>query len=179
MNCKCGNPIPEKRVELGYRECVDCSTVEKYGFVDVVYHKTGNTIEVLSAEDAKKMLELTKRRGFGSMSSIRGSRSGAAVALTLPETFHTEEDFQKAGQEAMREYEVLGVQAALELVEQMHRKEKISLHQKKRLIDIFAALESPAPPPVQRIYWRPETSEPQPEVDPEIQEAMRQWKWWK
>jgi hypothetical protein len=70
--CKCGSEIPEKRVEMGYKTCVECSTEEKYGFIDVVYHKTGNTIEILPAEDAKKMRELTKRRGFGSMSSLRG-----------------------------------------------------------------------------------------------------------
>jgi hypothetical protein len=178
MKCTCGKEIPEKRVSLGYRECVDCSTVEKYGCVDLVYHKTGNTIEILPAPEAKKMQELSKRRGFGSMTSMHGSRAGSSVAANLPSTF-TEEDFRKAGEEVMKEYEVLGVQAALDLIGEMYRKEKISSSQKKRLDNIFVALNSPAPSPVQRIYWRPEASEPRPEVDPEIQEAMRQWKWWR
>ena len=31
MKCKCKNIIPQARVLLGYKVCIDCSTIEQYG----------------------------------------------------------------------------------------------------------------------------------------------------
>ena len=36
---------------MGNSECVGCSSVERVGVVDVVYHKTGNTIEVTTGSE--------------------------------------------------------------------------------------------------------------------------------
>ena len=179
--CKCGSAIPEKRVEMGYKTCVECSTEEKYGFIDVVYHKTGNTIEILPAEDAKKMRELTKRRGFGSMSSLRGgSGGGGGITVSSHRNYPTQADFEKVGEEAMKEYEAFGLKEAVEVIESYYKKEKITPLQKKNLIAIFDHLENPAPRKEEKtIYWKPECNEPKPIVDPEIEEVMRQWKWWK
>ena len=59
MNCKnCKKEIPQGRVDLGYKVCVDCSDVERYGCVDIVYHKTGNTIQIMPQEDAAKINKL-------------------------------------------------------------------------------------------------------------------------
>jgi len=72
MICKkCNEIIPQARVDLGYSVCVECSEVEKYGCVDVVQHKTGNTIEVLSRKDAEQANKLTQRTGFGTLRSLR------------------------------------------------------------------------------------------------------------
>ena len=67
MKCKCNNLIPQARVELGYSTCVDCSDVQPYGCVQVTYHKTGNTIQIMSSKDAEAFAKLTKRRGYGTM----------------------------------------------------------------------------------------------------------------
>ena len=67
MKCKCNNLIPQARVELGYSTCVDCSNVQPYGCVQVTYHKTGNTIQIMSQEDAERIAKLTRRRGYGTM----------------------------------------------------------------------------------------------------------------
>ena len=75
MNCKnCKKEIPQGRVDLGYKVCVDCSDVERYGCVDIVYHKTGNTIQIMPQEDAAKINKLSQRVGFG---TLRGMRSGS------------------------------------------------------------------------------------------------------
>ena len=69
MKCKC-NPernIPQARVDLGYKTCVTCSTVEPYGCVSITYHKTGNTIQIMPKEQAKRIRKLTERRGYGTM----------------------------------------------------------------------------------------------------------------
>ena len=45
-NCvKCDTTMPDERVHLGYRECVDCSSVEAYSAHIVYPHKTGAFIQ--------------------------------------------------------------------------------------------------------------------------------------
>jgi len=67
MKCKCNNIIPNGRLRLGFKVCVDCSTVSRYGCAPIINHKTGNTIQIMSSEDAEKFAKLTRRRGYGTM----------------------------------------------------------------------------------------------------------------
>ena len=67
MKCKCNKIIPNGRLRLGFKVCVDCSTVSRYGCAPVINHKTGNTIQIMSSEDAEKIYKLTRRRGYGTM----------------------------------------------------------------------------------------------------------------
>ena len=72
---KCTHNIPKQRLALGYTTCVECSTEEKLGCIDTINHKTGNTIQVMSREDADKASKLTKRAGFGIRRSMSGGSS--------------------------------------------------------------------------------------------------------
>jgi len=67
MKCKCDKIIPEGRLRLGFKVCVECSTVERYGCAPIINHKTGNTIQIMSSEDAAKVAKLFRRRGYGTM----------------------------------------------------------------------------------------------------------------
>ena len=67
MKCKCKNIIPMQRVNLGYKVCVGCSKTEKYGCSAITYHKTGNSIQIMSSSDAAKIAKMTQRRGYGTM----------------------------------------------------------------------------------------------------------------
>ena len=67
MKCKCNKIIPEGRLRLGFRVCISCSTVSRYGCAPVINHKTGNTIQIMSSEDAAKVAKLFRRRGYGTM----------------------------------------------------------------------------------------------------------------
>jgi hypothetical protein len=67
MKCKCGDIIPQGRLDLGYKVCVNCSTVQRYGCAPVINHKTGNSIQILSSEDAAAIAKLTRRKGYGTM----------------------------------------------------------------------------------------------------------------
>lgn len=76
MKCKsCNTKIPEGRRSLGYTVCVECSDVEKYGCVPIVNHKTGNTIQVMSQDQAEKINKLSARSGFGIIRSLRSGKS--------------------------------------------------------------------------------------------------------
>tara|TARA_Y100000401_G_scaffold68537_1_gene54906 strand:+ start:342 stop:668 length:327 start_codon:yes stop_codon:yes gene_type:complete len=68
--CKCGNIIPQGRVDLGYTECVQCSTVEQYGCAPITFHKTGNSIQIMSSQDAARIAKLTRRKGYGTMLGV-------------------------------------------------------------------------------------------------------------
>ena len=74
MKCKCKNIIPIQRVNLGYNTCVNCSTTEKYGCAPLINHKTGNSIQIMSSEDAAKIAKMTQRRGYGTMLGQKGGR---------------------------------------------------------------------------------------------------------
>ena len=67
MICKCKNIIPNVRVNLGYKTCVECSTVEQYGCAPLINHKTGNSIQIMSQSDAAKIAKMTQRRVYGTM----------------------------------------------------------------------------------------------------------------
>jgi len=67
---KCTHNIPKQRLALGYTTCVECSTEEKLGCIDTINHKTGNTIQVMSRNDADQASKLTKRAGFGTLRAI-------------------------------------------------------------------------------------------------------------
>ena len=41
----------------------------------IVYHKTGNTIEVTTGEVADSVRRLSRRRGFGTMTCMGGKKS--------------------------------------------------------------------------------------------------------
>ena len=67
LQCKCDNIIPQGRVTLGFKVCVDCSTTEQYGCAPLINHKTGNSIQIMSSSDAAKIAKMTQRRGYGTM----------------------------------------------------------------------------------------------------------------
>lgn len=179
QTCKCGKTIPQKRYEMGYKNCVECSTVEKYGCVDIVYHKTGNTIEVMDSESAQKIAKLSKRRGFGSMISLRGGSGGKPTGTSVSTTVRalpSKEDFEKIGEIVMKEYETLGLEYALKAIEKHLSREDITPLQAKNLKTIFETLENPSSAEKKQVYWKPESREPKPTVDPEITEIMKYWK---
>jgi hypothetical protein len=64
---KCNSTIPQGRVDLGYKVCVNCSTTVRYGCIPISNHKTGNEIQIMSSEDAAVILKKTRRRGYGTM----------------------------------------------------------------------------------------------------------------
>tara|TARA_R100001443_G_scaffold116849_1_gene138799 strand:+ start:276 stop:713 length:438 start_codon:yes stop_codon:yes gene_type:complete len=72
MKCKCKNIIPTARVALGYTTCVECSTVERYGCIDTINHKTGNSIQVMSSSDAAKASKLLQRAGYSTLRALSG-----------------------------------------------------------------------------------------------------------
>lgn len=121
MNCKCGNNIPEKRAQYGYRECVSCSTVEAHGCIDIIYHKTGNTIQITDKQTAERMRQLSRRSGFGALRGMGAGRAEVwktkikkgATPVVARSFAPSAETFNKVGEEALIIMEIEGYDHAL------------------------------------------------------------------
>jgi len=106
---KCNHNIPQARLDLGYTVCINCSTEEKLGCIDTIHHKTGNTIQVMSREDADQASKLTKRAGFGILRSMaNGSSQRKSNIITGCSTTYVGNDvmFEQIGKTYMDYLEV-------------------------------------------------------------------------
>lgn len=71
---KCNSDMPKARFDLGYRDCVKCSTVEPYGHVHILSSKTADTIQVLPARVAEQANRYAKRTGSGVLKIMSDNR---------------------------------------------------------------------------------------------------------
>ena len=58
---KCKVTLSDERIHLGYTECLDCSSTEKYASHTIYPHKTGGYIQVVSKEQSERMNRLDRR----------------------------------------------------------------------------------------------------------------------
>lgn len=151
MKCKCcDKEIPQKRLELGFKKCVDCSDTERYGVVDVVYHKTGNTVEIIDLKTAEAINKASKRSGYGVM---RGMTKGGSKSISTYKPKKTgktnrvstsfignETTFDNVGQKAMLFFEVAGIEAAYEIIEKAFKELEINVRQRNKLRQVFEGL---------------------------------------
>ena len=62
QNCsKCDTKIADERFHLGYKECVECSSIEPYSAHVVYPHKTGAYVQPVSSETKKNLDRLDRR----------------------------------------------------------------------------------------------------------------------
>lgn len=175
MNCKCGKEIPKKRVELGFSYCVDCSTEEQKEALDIVFHKTGNTIEVVDKDSAKAIKKLSKRNGFGIMAGMKQSKSNTYNPKNVKHGCSTsfigsEESFEKVGKEMIEQLEFLDRSFALKVIDKAKQDIRINNKQYNRLLKILNEL---SPEEVVEVRISKKNIKP---VDEEVQWAFRNWK---
>jgi len=152
MKCKnCDKDIPQKRIELGFKKCVNCSDTEKYGVVDVVYHKTGNTVEIMDAKSAEAINKAAKRSGYGVMRGMtkggsksvssynpNGKNKGTGASTSF---VGNEISFDKVGEKAMLFFEVDGIDSAFKVIEKAFKNMEINLYQRNKLFQVFENLD--------------------------------------
>lgn len=148
MNCKkCGCGLPTKRVELGYKECVECSTVETYGTIDIVYHKTGNTVQHLDKETAKHINKIARRPGFGSSLGRIGKGGPKEFSSKIEKGASTvfigsEAAFERVGEEAMFKLDILGLDKALAYLDKCLENITINYQQYNKIKQAITAYEN-------------------------------------
>lgn len=160
---KCSGEFPDKRKEIGYSICLDCSTEERWSAVPVTYHKTGNTIEVVKdPDDAATITAMMSRKGFGVMNGLKGVRTrssdkGAPVIARLtpnadaPKTLEGGRivgrrkmplDYEGVGNAMMSALEAEGREAALRVIDDAESAWKILPRQAVQLRSIIENLVS-------------------------------------
>ena len=156
MYCKCGNIIPEKRTKLGYKTCVKCSTEDKWGCHQVVYHKTGNTIEVIKDKELCETINaMSQRTAFGVCKGMTGNFRKRIMVEKEPVFVETKPlhriinkykpdpktyDFEGTGEKALEIYEKLGYKETEHFLIGAVQMLKISPDQKKQIETILYEL---------------------------------------
>lgn len=176
MKCtKCKSVIPEQRLKAlpDTKVCVDCSTEDVKGAVDIVYHKTGNTIQIMDKESADAINKAARRTGFGSLRAMRGGSGGSTGKVELgargfiPRST-TQQDFEAVGQKMM---DLLDWKERDEIIEYLDNKLKcrtISGTQYRKLVTILDQFK-----PEEKVTSEPVIEE---QVSEDIQHVFRNWK---
>ncbi len=146
MKCKCEVEIPQARVALGYRVCVDCSQEQPVSCVDIIYHKTGNTIQQCTKEQADAIRKASRRSGFGAAAGMRaGGEPKPKIKLTrrpMPALARriTLEDLDAIGREAMSVLESEGEAAMQKFLERVVSSFRCSARQASQIAAACSAL---------------------------------------
>ena len=175
MNCtKCKEIIPEGRIKIlpDTKVCVDCSTAEAVSCVDVIYHKTGNTIQIMDKESADKINKLAKRSGFGIMSGMKGSSGGATDYKALGKVsvwrVPTEDDYQSALKRVGIFIDLEERDKALLFVQNEYESKLINA---KHTFNLNTIIKTLLPLPIkEEVYIEEE------KLDEEVTHAFRNWK---
>ena len=153
----CEKDLPNERIHLGYKECLDCSEVDKYSSHTVYPHKTGGYIQPMSSEQADNMKRLD-RRGVSSNRKAKGILADNSWDRWLKEYLKPKEDkpkftpkstplpiyipIREAMQEVIDKYESRRYEAAYELTQSLYSHDKISLADKSKITNELTELAS-------------------------------------
>ena len=143
MNCKsCSKTLPHQRISLGFVHCIDCSTVDVYGTVGITYHKTGNTVQHVDKETARKINKTAQRNTYGSnLGSIKpgGYEEFKREILVgcSTSTVGSEGMFNRIGEEAMLKLDLLGLDKALDFIKRKHESASLNFTQYKKLKEVL------------------------------------------
>ena len=153
----CEKDLADERIHLGYKECLDCSEVDKYSSHTVYPHKTGGYIQPMSSEQADNMKRLD-RRSVGGERKAKGIVSDKSWDRWLAEYLKPKEDkpkftpkptplpiyipIREAMQKVIDKYESRGYEAAYSLTQSLYSHDKISLMDKSKITNELTELAS-------------------------------------
>lgn len=186
MKCRCGSTISEVRIQYGYNECTQCSTVEAHGCIDIIYHKTGNTIQITDKKTAERMRSLSRRSGFGTLRGMGAGKtetfkttikkdSGRVSRVFIPNN----DVFEEVGKEALILMETTGYDKAILFLQKKVLELSISNIQMNKIKGVLTVLNPIKEEPQRPNYEWYSKNEPRTEkgeVGSDILQAFRCWK---
>lgn len=117
---KCGEALPHKRAQLGYTDCIKCSNVEPYGSVNIINHKTGNTVQPMPLSQARAINKIGDRKRFGTVlkgGSKNNNYNPKNTKHQVPTAFvGSEASFNMVGEKATMLFDEKGYEAAIEYI---------------------------------------------------------------
>ena len=147
-NCsKCDTKMPDERVHLGYRECVECSSVEPYSAHVVYPHKTGAFVQPVSSS-VKKDLQRLDRRAVKVGGKINAPK---AREWKMPEPkpqpqpkqqkiIRNQVNFNDSFKQTIDTYKQKGYMVTVNYLKQLYRKRKITLMTKTQLVNTLTSI---------------------------------------
>ena len=150
-NCtKCNTKIPDERIHLGYRECVECSSVEPYSAHIVYPHKTGAFVQPVSSS-VKKDLDRLDRRAVkvgGKMSAPTNVKEWSIpepkeIVKPKPrrQQLHTNQvNFNDSYEPTINTYKKKGYIVTLNYLKQLFNKNKITMSTRNQLVNVLTSI---------------------------------------
>ena len=149
QNCsKCDTKIADERFHLGYKECVECSSIEPYSAHVVYPHKTGAYVQPVSSE-TKKNLDRLDRRAV----KVGGKMSAPNVKeWTMPEpnvikepkpqrkVYYNHTSFSNSFKQCIDTYKQKGYVVTLNYLKQLFKKNKITMMTKNQLVNTLTTI---------------------------------------
>ena len=148
-NCtKCDTKMPDERIHLGYRECVECSSVEPYSAHVVYPHKTGAFVQPVSSE-TKKNLDRLDRRAVKVGGKINAPK---AREWKLPEpkpkvepkpqqkVYYNQVNFNDSYEQTIDTYKQKGYVVTINYLKQLFNKNKITMSTKNQLVNVLTSI---------------------------------------
>ncbi len=150
QNCsKCDVTMPDERVHLGYRECVECSSIEPYSAHVVYPHKTGAYVQPVSQETKKNLDRLDRRavKVGGKMSAPTNLKE-----WTMPEpkpkveprpqrkVHYNQVSFNDSFKQCIDTYKQKGYVVTLNYLKQLFKRNRITMMTKNQLVNTLTTI---------------------------------------
>jgi len=148
-NCvKCDATMPDERVHLGYRECVECSSVEPYSAHVVYPHKTGAFVQPVSSE-TKKSLDRLDRRAVKVGGKINAPKAREWKDVVpqpkpkpkpQPKVFYNHQTFSDCFTGCKDTYIKYGYSKTVNHIKKLYKDNKINLMTRTELISFLTSI---------------------------------------
>ena len=150
QNCiKCDTKINDERFHLGYRECVECSSVEPYSAHVVYPHKTGAYVQPVSSS-VKKDLDRLDRRAVkvgGKMSAPTNWKEWKVpepkpIKEPIPQqkVYYNQVSFDDSYEQTINTYKKKGYAVTLNYLKQLFNKNKITMSTRNQLVNVLTSI---------------------------------------
>ena len=149
-NCvKCDTTMPDERVHLGYRECVDCSSVEAYSAHVVYPHKTGAFVQPVSQETKKNLDRLDRRavKVGGKMSAPTNLKEWTMsepkpIKEPTPQqkVYYNQVSFNDSFKQCIDTYKQKGYVVTLNYLKQLFKRNRITMMTKNKLVNTLTTI---------------------------------------
>ena len=156
---KCESSLDSRRVKLGLKECIECSDTQRYSSHVVYPHKTGGYIQPVSQEQSNHLKKLDRRSTGGGrvakgifadnswdrwleqyQNNIYNKRPKIKLSKKFRKKF-SHMNNTTLYQLVVKEFIEYGYHQAVDKVNDLYSKDKISLPQKGKMVSNLSSLQ--------------------------------------
>ena len=155
---KCESDLDSQRIDLGLKECIECSETQRYSSHVVYPHKTGGYIQPVSQEQSNHLKKLDRRSTGGNkrakgimadnswdrwlkqyQANIYNKRPTKKLSKKIRKKF-SHMNNTTLHQLVVKEFIEYGYHQAVDKVNNLYSKDKITLPQKGKMVSNLSGL---------------------------------------